>query len=256
MMPLTKVVKWLIIINVISYLLLQVILEGMVLSEPWFTTHLGLVPALVVERFFAWQPLTYMFLHASNPLHIVFNMLMLWFMGSELEKRWGTRFFSFYYLGSGVGAAVIYTAVIVIYTLITGKVQPMMTPVVGASGALFGLMVAYGILFGDRIVHFMMLFPMPAKYFVLILAGMELLFVLQGGVAGTGVANVAHLGGALVGFLILWGVTQWQRKSRLRAQKSKFEIRTRNAGGLRVVVDNSKAENEKGNKDRDPKFWN
>ena len=116
-------------------------------------------------------------------------------------------------------------------------------PVVGASGAIFGLFVAYGLLFGERVIYFMMIFPMKAKFFVMILAGVEI-FTLMGSGMQSQVANLAHLGGLIVGFLFL---RFWDKLLIRRKGKSK------NRRGLRLVVDNDKTSS--GNNDG-PKYWN
>ena len=116
----------------------------------------------------------------------------------------------------------------------------------GASGAIFGLLLAYGILFGERTLHFMMLFPMKAKMFILILAGVEIVSLLGSGVTGGEVANLAHLGGFAAGYLTLLGFTKWKRYKWDRKSNKKGR-------NLRLVVDNDNIENKTGNS---PKYWN
>ena len=143
-------------------------------------------------RFMPWQLVSYGFLHGSLG-HLFFNMLGLWMFGSELERIWGgKRYLQFYF-------ACILTAALtqLLVGLIAGG-----APTVGASGALFGLLMAFGMMFPNRII--MPLFPpipMKAKVFVAVFGGLELLF----GVTGTqsGVAHFAHLGGMLGGFLMI-----------------------------------------------------
>lgn len=240
--PLTPVVKWLLIVNVAVWLGLEIILGKWVLGVR-FHEILGMVPKAVIQDFWIWQIFTYMFLHSTmTPMHLVLNMLMLWWLGSELEQRWGSRFFLVYYLVTGVGAGVIY---LVLHTLlfIFGKgLGAWLVPVVGASGAIFGLMLAYGILFGERIVYFFLVFPMKAKYFVMILAAMEVATLLGG--AGQGEAILCHLGGLVSGFLFLTIYTRIQRR-RWRKQGGK------RGRGLHLVVNNDKKSDEKG-----PRYWN
>lgn len=243
-MPFTKFVKILVISNVAIWFVFQIIIEQFVLTNDSFTRTFSLIPILVLQKFHFWQPLTYMFLHASNPVHICFNMLMLWWLGSELEQKWGSRFFITYYLVCGLGAAVIYIFGAFIHGTITGSLSGTSTPVVGASGALFGLMVAYAIFFGERVMLFMMMIPMKAKYFVLILGMMEVILVLNNGVGGSSVANLAHLGGLVTGFLFLWGKARLQSSSKRSAAKD--------GRGLRLVVNNKKDKDSKG----EPRFWN
>src|SRR5207253_3930246 len=104
--PLTPVVKWLIIATVAIWFVFQVLVEGF-LKVP-FTNFLSLVPSRVIFQFHIWELVTYMFLHSMQITHILFNMLMLWFFGAELEQRWGGKYFLFYYFFTGIGAAVLY----------------------------------------------------------------------------------------------------------------------------------------------------
>lgn len=245
-MPLTPVVKWLIILNVGTWLILQVLLGRFILGMR-FEPILGLVPSQIFENFFLWQPLTYMFMHSvASPFHLILNMLMLWWLGSELEQRWGSRFFLSYYLVTGAGAGLIYLLVHTVLFLFQKDISAWNAPVVGASGAIFGLLLAYGILFGERILHFMMLFPMKAKYFVMILAAIEIANLLGGG--GEGVAIFCHLGGLVAGFLFLSLYTRFQQ-SRWRKQGGKRQASGR---GLKLVVNNDNKKDD----DKGPRYWN
>jgi membrane associated rhomboid family serine protease len=244
MVPMTPVVKWLIIVCVAIWLVFQVIVEQYLLSTPQITFLFGLVPLSVIQKFYVWQLFTYIFLHSFNPLHILFNMLLLWWLGSELEQRWGSKFFLSFFLVSGVGAGIIYTAVIFLHAAITHSFTGFTNPVVGASGAIFGLMLAYGMIFGERVVYFMMVFPMRAKYFVLILGGMEVVTLLNSGIGGSDVANLAHLGGIASGYIFLRLYTKFQQ-SKWRKQSGK------RGRGLRLVVNNDGKDKKDG-----PKYWN
>lgn len=235
-------VKKLIIANVAIWFGLQVILErfaGLPISH-----YFALRPNDVLFDFQIWQLGSYMFLHTYQVSHIVFNMLMLWFIGTELEQRWGPKFFLSYYIVTGVGAAVIYCLGTWIYFLFKPGTMSMVVPVMGASGAIFGLLLAYGILFGERVISFMMLFPMKAKYFVMILGAIELSSLLTSDVNGGDVAYLAHIGGLISGFLTLkiWASlkrNQWGKKPKKKG-----------GGKLRLVVDNEE-ESQK-----TPKYWN
>lgn len=151
-----------------------------------------------------WQLVTYAFLHDPNGiLHVGFNMFMLWMFGRELENRWGTASFVQFYLACAIGAGVCHTAVMAI-------LPGPMGPVVGASGAIMGLFAAYGILFPERRLLLMLVFPIKAKYAVLLFAFVELAFAFQLA-PSNGVANLAHLGGMLTAWLYLkqgWRLTQ------------------------------------------------
>ncbi len=143
-------------------------------------------------RFLPWQVLSYAFLHGS-PMHLFFNMLGLWMFGSELERLWGQRRY-IQFLAAGALAAAAAQLVI---TAMAGSVYPT----VGASGALYALLLAFGMLFPNRII--MPLFPpipMKARTFVMVFGGLELLMGLSG---SSGVAHFAHLGGMVGGFLMI-----------------------------------------------------
>ena len=210
--PLTPMVKRLMIINGLVWLGLVLVLQNFFLQDPKVFSFLGLVPSKVFGEFHLWQPFTYMFVHAGNLFHILFNLLMLWFLGAELEHRWGSKFFLTYYLWCGFGAAWIYLAGIYAYTFFTGHTVPLQIPVIGASGAVFGLILAYGIVFGERIIYFMMMFPMKAKVFVLLLGAIEIITLLDSGF-GSRVANLAHLGGIVAGFFVFAGGSEVEKLS-------------------------------------------
>jgi len=241
--PMTPVVKKLLIANVAIWFVLQIFLGQFFKWTGW--ESLILHPAMVIEKFYGWQLVSYMFFHAISPFHLMFNMLMLWFFGSELEKQWGSKFFAGYYFVSGVGAAIIYCLSVGIYAALTGIRTPLVIPVMGASGALFGLLVAYGIIFSENVIYFMGLFPMKAKYFVILAGAIDFASLLSSGVAGSEVAYIAHLGGLISGFIALKVAAQWKR------QKDGQKRTAKRNNNLRLVVDNEKA------KDQDnPKYWN
>jgi membrane associated rhomboid family serine protease len=244
MMPLTPVVKAIVITCAVVWLLGQLIIDRFMLGGTFFTTYFALIPNFVVQKFFIWQLLTYAFLHSSSPFHIILNLLALWWLGSELEQRWGGRFFLTYYLVCTVGSAFLYVSIVLAYALAGGSVTAMLTPVMGASGAVFGLLLAYGIIFGERVVHFMMIFPMKAKYFVMILGGIEVVNLLNTGVAGSEVASLAHLGGIVSGYLFLLIHT------RLKQKKWPQKATAQKTGKLKLVINNEKK------KDGNPKYWN
>lgn len=240
-LPLTKVVKYLIIANVSIWLFLQVIVEGYLFPSLDLSLYFGLVPQSIFLNFFVWQFGSYMFLHdTSNIMHLVFNMFTLWMIGGELENKWGPKNFLKYYLVSGIGAALIYFIGVWIYYFATGHVTPLQVPVVGASGAIFGLLLAYGILFSDRQMLFMFIFPIKAKWFVTILGAIELSMLLSRGLAGSKVATLAHLGGLLSGFLYL---TFWANREKRKRDGGGSGAKKRS--NLKLIVNNDK-----------PKYWN
>ncbi|MBK9323626.1 MAG: rhomboid family intramembrane serine protease [Bdellovibrionaceae bacterium] len=241
--PLTPVVKWLIIANVAIWFGLQVLVEGF-LKAP-ISNVLSLVPARLIFEFRIWELFTYMFVHSMQVTHILFNMLMLWFFGSELEQRWGRKYFLFYYLFTGVGAGALYCLGMASYAAATGSQVGLMIPVVGASGAIFGLMLAQGILFGERIVYFFMVFPMKTKYFVAIMGVVQIASMITSSVGGGEVAYLAHVGGLVSGYFALVIL------SRLKSYEN-FKKTKKKGGNLRLVVDNEKPKKS----DNGPRYWN
>jgi membrane associated rhomboid family serine protease len=210
----TPAVKALVIACVVGFLLQMF---DQFAGSPSFTAKFGLVPELVTQRYYLWQLVTYIFLHGGF-FHILFNMLGLYMFGSELEMTWGTREFTKYFFLCGIGAAL--TSVVV------SPHSPV--AIIGASGAIFGLLLAYGVLFPDRIIYLYMVIPIRAKWFVVIFGAITFFSALSA--TGSGVAYVAHLGGMLVGLIYLKGFRlipdlkgrydKWQR-NRLRR---KFEV--------------------------------
>ncbi len=242
--PFPPAVKWLMIVSVAIWFVGQVILEGF-LKIP-LTDIFALQPGQVLFDYSIWQLVSYMFLHSQSQVtHIVFNMLMLWFMGAELETRWGSKSFLAFYIINGIGAAIIYVFGIALYSYFSGSQKGLLVPVVGASGSLFALMLAYGWLFGDRVIYFFMVFPMKARYFVMILGFIQISSLLTTGVVGGEVAHLAHLGGILSGiiYIFFWGIYK------TRVQESKTKKKT----NLRLIVNN---EEQDASKKRDPRYWN
>lgn len=187
--PMTPGVKWLLIANTVVFVMQQI--------YPPLTEYFGLSPQLVVEQLWLWQPATYLFLHGSF-FHILFNMLILWMFGVTLERMWGTVFFLKYYFIAGIGAGLTVMLVGLLPFAATAPTYYAIT--IGASGAIYGLLLAFAVYFPDRPILMFLLFPVPAKYFVMILGAIAL---LSG--PGTGVSNTAHLGGLVVGYLYLKG---------------------------------------------------
>jgi membrane associated rhomboid family serine protease len=160
---------------------------------------LGLVPVFVIRDLWVWQVATYMFLHGGL-FHIVFNMLALWMFGAELERVWGTRYFLKFYFVSGIGAGIL----TVLFSLLPFSFAQSLQPsvIIGASGAVYALLLAYALYFPDRPIYMYFVFPIPAKIFVLIMGAIAFYSSLS---EGGGVANATHLGGLLVGYLYLKG---------------------------------------------------
>ena len=182
-------VKALIIANVVTFV------------AGWFINSLflwfGMQPEAVVGKGEVWRLVTYMFAHGGVS-HILFNMLSLWMFGVELERMWGTKFFLKYYFVCGVCAAL--TTIVVSFVPISAFGSLYTTITIGSSGAIFGILLAYGLYFPHRPILFFFVFPVPARYFVMIMGGMSLLFSTGG---GDGIAHTTHLGGLLAGYLYL-----------------------------------------------------
>lgn len=228
---LTPMVKALLIINGLVWFFGVLIFQTYVLKDNSVFANFGLSPLSFIYDAKVWQPLTYMFLHGEGIMHILFNSLILWFIGSELEKIWGSREFLKYYLICGVGAGLVYALVTLLAVHTMGLNASLLSvPTVGASGAIFGLMLAYGVIFGERLIYFMMLFPMKAKHFVTILAMIEILSLVSSGL-GSKVNNLAHIGGFVIGYLYL-KLSSYRRKM--------LQNRFFNKPGrkLKLVVDN------------------
>src|SRR6478609_2300478 len=187
--PLSQAMKALIGANVVLFVL-QIIL-------PALTDLLGLEPVMVVQKLEIWRLGTYMFLHAGI-WHILFNMLALWMFGTELERIWGTRFFLKFYFVTGIGAAIL----TVLFSLLPFGFAEQLhhSIVIGASGAIYGLLLAYGMYYPDRPIYMYLVFPIPARYFVMIMGALAFYSSLSD---NNGVANATHLGGLLVGYLLL-----------------------------------------------------
>jgi len=161
------------------------------LLPPWLDGLLALWP-LASGQFLPWQLVSYALLH-GDMMHLFFNMLGLWMFGSEIERLWGPRRYAQFIAASVLSAGLV--------QLLWSSLVGTLAPTVGASGALFGLLLAFGMLFPNRTI--MPLFPpipMKAKVFVAVFGGLELLFGLSG---VSGVAHFAHLGGMLGGFLLI-----------------------------------------------------
>ncbi len=151
-----------------------------------------------------WQSFTYIFLHGDF-FHLLFNSLGIYMLGSELERRWGTKRFLSYFLICGLGAALLHTLCWVIAFFFFPSVAPNLgaIPTIGASGSLFGLLFAFALFFGEMEMLVFMVVPMKAKYFAMLMASIELYLSIFAGASSNGAAHLFHLGGLLTGFLYL-----------------------------------------------------
>ncbi len=225
--PVTRTVKLLIAVNV-GVFILQTISH--LLGSRLIDVYFGLVPAYVTHDYMLWQFVTYMFLHGGI-FHIFFNMLTLFMFGNDLERYWGTRRFLRYYFITGIGAGVCSWLV----------AMNGVSIIIGASGAIYGLLLAYGMLYPNRIVYLNFLLPVKVKWLVVIMGALAFFSSVSG--SEPGVANIAHLGGMLVGFIYLKGrdwlahyhVYSEQRKR--EALKRQFEVYY---GEVRRKIDDEK----------------
>ena len=165
----------------------------------WVNNHFGLMTVEVTHFGFVWQLFTYLFLHGGI-MHLLLNMLFLWMFGKDLEMAWGTWRFYTYYFTCGVGAGLVE---VIVKTIIDPHgVGTSTIPTIGASGAIYGILLAAAIVFPDQQV-WIIPFPvtLPMKVYVLIMGALEFYFSLSSG--GDSVSHICHLGGMLVGFLYL-----------------------------------------------------
>jgi membrane associated rhomboid family serine protease len=203
-------VKILIIINAAVFLI-----TGLLGLQGFVYQFFGLVPSLVWTRGFVWQLVTYMFVHGGF-MHLLMNMFVLWMFGMELENYWGKKEFMKYFLVTGIGSGII--------TLLFSLSSPI--PVVGASGAIYALLLAFAMMFPDRRIYIYFLFPLKAKYFVLIIGGIT--FFSSFSDSGSGISHLTHLGGLIVGYLyfkrksIIVDIKRFFRKHKIKNPFSNF----------------------------------
>lgn len=186
----SQAVKLIIITNVAMFVV-QVI-------APSVTPLLGVVPEFVLSRGWLWQVVTYQFLHL-DVMHLVFNMLFVWMFGVDLERRWGTEAFAKYYLLVGTSAGIATVAVALLPFNFAASSYYAVT--IGASGAGYGLMMAWALVFPHRVVYFFGLIPMQARVFALVAGGISLLSALSN--SASDIAHIAHLAGLVAGWFYL-----------------------------------------------------
>jgi membrane associated rhomboid family serine protease len=218
-------VKWLLIVNTAVFILTGLL--GSSFADD--ISLLALAPVAVVFHLAIWQLVTYLFLH-GGVWHLVFNMLTLWMFGSPLERDWGTRRFLKYYFICGIGAGLC-------DVLLNAVLGHWNTRTIGASGAIYGLLLAFGVCYPDQTVLMNFLFPIKAKYMVMIYAAIELWMSIG---VNSGVSNIAHLGGMAVGYVYLKSslpnlkLPDWRgayRQWRLQRAKKKFQVYMKKHGG-------------------------
>jgi membrane associated rhomboid family serine protease len=224
-------VKWLLIINTAIFGL------SLLAGRLGFGNQMllfALVPETVVHSFTIWQLVTYMFLHGGIS-HILFNMLTLYWFGPDIERTWGFQRFLKYYFVCGIGAGIC----VLLVDILSGNT---MSRTVGSSGAIYGLILAYGLLFPDRTILFFFIIPMKVRHFVWIMGLLAFYFSISGD--NSGVSNVAHLGGLLVGYLYIklkvakiskggfvGSLSARYQQWKLQRAKKKFQVYMRKHGG-------------------------
>ncbi len=196
------VIKNLLILNGLAFLAGMTPVLGSALMQ-WFALWpLGASSIAGFAGFMPWQLATYSFLHGGFT-HLLFNMFALWLFGVQIENTWGSRRFAVFYFVCVVGAALI--------QLVVASSEGAIYPTVGASGGIFGILLAFGMMFPNQPIYLYFLFPIKAKWFVILYGLLELWAAASG--SQPGVANFAHLGGMLFGFLL---IQYWRGKLPLR----------------------------------------
>lgn len=229
-----QAVRSLLIINSAIFFL-QMISHWLTHSS-WIEYIFALTPAKINQLFF-WQLITYSFLHA-NFMHILFNMLALWMFGSDIEERLSTKVFvKLYFFSVFMGG---------IFTYVADMAGFSQGTVIGASGGIFGVLVAYAMIWPNREILFMMIFPLKTKYFVLIL--MLMLVFSQG---GGNIAHLAHFGGAVGGFMYLyyssrlyrpsapdaWTISGYMKKRKLQRSQKEWNERIQKKQRVDDILD-------------------
>jgi membrane associated rhomboid family serine protease len=206
-------VKWLIIVNVAMFLLTAIFGLPRILE---------LTPIAVIESYTVFQLVTYLFLHGGIS-HLLFNMIALWMFGTPLEQTWGTKAFLKYYFFCGIGAGIC-------DILLHAVTHTWNTSTLGASGAIYGLLLAFGVLFPNQTVLMDFLFPIKAKYLVMIYGAIALFMAFR---TNDNISSIAHLGGMIFGLIYLkvkmprLALPDWRfayKQWKLRRNKKKFQV--------------------------------
>jgi rhomboid family protein len=206
----TPAVKFLLIVNTVVFAI-------QTFADDRITWLFGLVPRLVWQDYYVWQLFTYQFLHGGL-FHLLFNMLALWMFGCNLERRWGSAFFLKYFFVCAVGGGLLNTLIM----------PNQIDRIIGASGGIYGILLAYGLIYPNQVVYFYFLFPIKMKHFVWIIGGISFYSSITSGQSG--IAHLAHLGGMLFGYLYLRGGNPWGHfklyldRRRLARLKRRFQV--------------------------------
>ena len=229
--PVTPVVKQLLFINISVFIIQWIMLNlfhNNLIAEIFGLSHEGFI-----LQFKLWQPFTYMFLHGGW-LHLIFNMIAIWMFAGELEEKWGSRAFLKYYIYSGIGAGIFIA--LVNWLTYTGINSPY---TVGASGAIYGILLAYGMTWPNREVLLYFVLPIKIKYLVLIFGLMGFLGTVSNilNPLESNISHIGHLGGLIAGYIIIkyrlrkYGlnnktvINQYLRKRKLNKHKELIENR-------------------------------
>jgi membrane associated rhomboid family serine protease len=233
---LTAAVKALLIINSAIFLLqwsADFFYSGQILSAK-FSDIFGINHQGFILNHYFWQTFTYMFLHGGW-LHIIFNLLTLWMFGSELEMTWGSRKFIIYYLISGIGAGLCIA--LLNYYMYTQNPDTREITTIGASGAIYALLLAYGLLWPNREVLLYFLFPIKIKYLLIVFGLIEFfgtLSSLKG--PSSSISHIGHIGGLITGFILFmlwkrktrkteWFFTRFFKRRRFKQKQKEIDIR-------------------------------
>lgn len=187
----TDAIKFIISINFLIFILQY--LSGM---EDELFTIFGIVPSKTFGELMLWQPFTYLFFHGGI-WHVLINMFVLWMFGSELEKFWGKKEFLRFFFITGIGSGLI----TILFSLSSTN------PVVGASGAIYGVLLAYGLMFPNRLVYLYFLIPIKVKYLVILIGAIAFFSSLNPG--NSNISHLTHLSGMVIGFIYLRSSINW-----------------------------------------------
>lgn len=229
-------VKQLLIANAAVFVLTQ--MSGMGLWADWF----GLNPHSVIFGLRLWQPFTYMFLHAGL-WHVGMNMLMLWMFGSELENLWGRKEFLRYYFFAGVGAGIF--SLVPYFVGVLAGYRGQIPSIIGASGAVYGILLAYAMTYPDRKVLVYMIMPVKVKYLMVFMGFMT--FASVGN--GDGISHITHLGGLVVGWIYL------KRNGRYQGLNIPWRQWLRRFNKIRIVSNDSPPRQKKQSSTPRPGGW-
>ena len=185
-------VKFLLIVNIVVFVLVE--LSG---QQSLLFRTFGLVPSLVWSKFKIWQLFTYLFIHGGI-FHIFFNMFVLWMFGKDLESQWGKMEFLLFYFVCGIGAGLI-TVLFSVNSIV---------PIVGASGAIYGLLLAYGFTYPNQMVYLYGLVPIKVKYMVLGLGAIAFFASLSA--SQSNVSHITHLSGMVIGLIFIYFNINWK----------------------------------------------